>query len=1133
MRQTKNQPTVLYGFGDGEAEFQKGLAKSQLSSRLGSDEKPTLAKSILNVLNNQDGYVSRLAFESDPSQVNNFAGVYHAKLRLVPDSVLKRISIQDSLVAAIVRARQNHVSSFGRPRPDRFSKGFIVKPNTGILDKLDAKGKAEFSKQVERAIKLLSTCGHTDGVPTEHQKTFAEYLGLTARSGVVCGRFATEIVQTEEDGEKKFSHFVAADAGTIYRATTDKTGQESIRKDAYHLLCKLTGKKLVKEHWNNDEYAWVQVIDGTPKQVFTAEEMKVYNVYPVPDVELDGYPVTPIDTCITAITTHVNIVTHNKMYFQSGRAARGMLVLKSDNVTPAMLNNIKQNFNASINSVGNAWRMPVFGVPTDGAIDWQPIDSGGGRDMEFQYLSDMNCREILTAFMMSPDELPGYSYLSRGTASQALSECVAPSSRILTPNGLVSVADVVGDGNEVKTKVWTGKEWVDGRVFKSGEKSLQETELTCGIKLQTSPDHRYKVVNEDGSVEWKHQSELLVGDRVLVNKKPIDGIDSLVPAYKGKKLTLEMMETLGWLTGDGSLVAPKSRSGAYLKFFYHQEKERDIWEHHKEVLEGFGLEVKHNEKLVSAEEQESLKNQYGFKFVAPSRITNTVYDTDFFRWLLSWGFTASGGRSKGNGKNIPAILHVLPKEYRAAFLRGLFSADGHVTKKGYICLTIQATELREQVRQLLMGLGIRALGCKGLNRESFGGGKRFSYKIFIKDRDAFWDTVGFIQKHKSERRNKALWIADAPPLGMVQKWLGECIKSSVFKSLDKGLKDTVVSYCKTGKCSYQFLSREALRCGVTIPDWSNEYYAERVVSLRDLKQSVSMYDVEIYDDSHSFVVEGVITHNSNQEYVLLASRDVGIRPLLSSIEDFINADLLPLIDSDLAKKATVCLVGLDANTQEKEAVQLQTSAQVYLTFDDILQKVEKEVVGKEWAGQIPLNPIYKTYIDQYFTVGQILEKFCGIEGASKDPSLAYIPHPYWFQWQQLRMQQQQMQQQAQAQQQQQQSQGSAPQQGGNAQQGAPEEQPAPSRANPQDDATEKQRTQEQEQPKAGAGQLGKAIEQAYDLMQKSENNLPADKRRVLAQHKKTVDHFVHGFNTDAKAGIKEILDIARQLSPRK
>jgi hypothetical protein len=82
---------------------------------------------------------------------------------------------------------------------------------------------------------------------------------------------------------------------------------------------------------------------------------------------------------------------------------------------------IRQQFNASINNVNNAWRMPVFGVGADDEITWQPIDSGG-RDMEFQYLSRHERRVILSAFQMSPEELPGWSYLSRGTNNQALSE---------------------------------------------------------------------------------------------------------------------------------------------------------------------------------------------------------------------------------------------------------------------------------------------------------------------------------------------------------------------------------------------------------------------------------------------------------------------------------------------------------------------------------------------------------------------------------------------------------------------------------------------------------------------------------------------------------------------------------------
>jgi hypothetical protein len=139
-------------------------------------------------------------------------------------------------------------------------------------------------------------------------------------------------------------------------------------------------------------------------------------------VELEGYPLTPLDTVIAEVTTHINITTHNKLYFQSGRASRGMLIIKAEGgVDENVLARIRMQFNATINNVNNAWRMPVFGVGTDEEITWAPIDNGG-RDMEFQYLSDNTVRCILSAFQMSPEELPGYAHLSRGTNNQALSE---------------------------------------------------------------------------------------------------------------------------------------------------------------------------------------------------------------------------------------------------------------------------------------------------------------------------------------------------------------------------------------------------------------------------------------------------------------------------------------------------------------------------------------------------------------------------------------------------------------------------------------------------------------------------------------------------------------------------------------
>lgn len=1130
MRKTKTKaPSVIFGLGEQEAQYYENLAKAEIAYRIENDkEKPSLAKSIINMLNGDKDNVVRLAFETDPSQVNNFAGVYRAKLRLVPDSVLKRIAIQDSLVAAIVRARQNHVSAFGRPRPDRFSLGFVVKPNTGTLDKLDEEGKDKLGKQIDNAIKLLSTCGHTEGVPTEHQATFAEYLCLITRSAVVCGRIATEIVWGEDNsGRKKFSHFVATDSGTIYRATKDKTGQEAIRKEAYRLLCRVMGEKLVEEKWNNQDYTWVQVIDGTPKQVFTSEEMRVYNMYPVPDVELDGYPVTPIDTVITAITTHVNITTHNKMYFQSGRASRGMIIIKSDDVNSQMLSQIKQNFNASINSSAMAWRMPVFGVPTDSELSWQPLDTGGGRDMEFQYLMDMNAREILTAFMMSPDELPGYSYLSRGTASQALSECVASESRILTDDGLVSVGGLVGDLSEKSAKIWSGARWVDGRVFRSGSKRLIETELDCGVVLKTSPDHRFRVVNDAGELDWKHQSELSVGDMVLVNKTEVTGDESKIPEYKGKKLSLEMMEILGWATGDGCFVDAKKRAGAYIKLFYHSEKERDLWSKHNDVLSTFGLSVKHVERVLTDEQKDKIKEVNGFSTVAKSRIYNSVYDTDFFRWLKELGFSPS---SRGaNGKTIPAVFHVLPIEYRAAFLRGLFSADGGRIGHGDVALTIQNDRLRDQIRQMLLGMGIRTLKWNGLVRRSFGDVKTFSHKLVIKDKKRFWDTIGFSQSFKQYNgKDPEKWTIARPPIGIVKACLAPCLVSSKFKGLSKGQRDYIKKALRGGSCTFQRLERLASDCGVELPKWFNDYYFESIRRIVDTDTVVDMYDVEMFDAEHAFVVDGVITHNSNTEWKLQAARDVGIRPLLGQIEDFINSEIFPLIDADLAKKARICLAGLEASTPEKEAVQLQTAAEVYMHFDDILQKVEKKPVGKRWGGEIPMNPVYQQILDKYFTVGQILEQFCGVEGASKEPTLAYIPNPFWFQYQQMLQQQQQlqqMQQQAQMQAQQQQQQGQPPL--GGEQQDPDQGKQQPTRENPSDDQTERERSAKQ------ASDLGSAVGQAYDLMQKSEGNMPPEKRKILAQHKKTLSHFVRGFEDDVKGGIKEILDMAEKLGPRK
>jgi hypothetical protein len=681
-----------------DAEVEREMKKT-------SSEPMTLEKSIARTLNGT-GEAERLAFEADPvASRSQYSSVYKQKTRLLPDKLLKRIAIQDDLVAAIVQARQNQMSAFGRMRPNRFSTGFVIEPRQEALEALEKiedqeekqRRKEELQKRIARVSKKLAVCGsdNLDLSGNQDKLTFPQYISMSIRNAVIVGRLATEVIYKKQmDGEKVFAGFRVIDAGTIYKAESQQEATAQVRAQARKLLAQLRNEKVSTidpDRFDKNEYAWVQVIDDRPIQAFTAEECLVHNFFPVADVELDGYPVTPLDTVISAVTTHINITTHNKLYFQSGRAARGMLVIKSDEVDETVVSRVRQQFNAQINSVNNAWRMPVFGVGTEDDITWQPIDSGS-RDMEFQYLADMNARVIMSAFLMSPDELPGWSYLSRGTNNQALSE-------------------------------------------------------------------------------------------------------------------------------------------------------------------------------------------------------------------------------------------------------------------------------------------------------------------------------------------------------------------------------------------------------------------------------------------------------GNNEYKLEASRDVGIRPLLAQFEDFLNASILPLFDPVLADMAALKLVGLDAETAEKESVRLQQDMPVHMTYDEVLEKVEKQPVGKRYGGEFPINPQYQAILDKYVPVGVILEEFFGVAGASKDPQYAYIRDPFWVQWQQLQQQQQQAQQQQQQQQAQQQAGNVQPpqQEGEDGQSGGDDGGGSGGQATPA--KTEKEKSAGSEA--SGAGDLSGAADQAMGSLSKAERNLPPSKLKLLRQHKMLVHDFLNGFEEDMKVATKEILDVAEKLKPRK
>ena len=90
--------------------------------------------------------IERLAFESNPYYYGSQASIWIPKEHLVPSFIQKRVSVQCSLVASIVRNRSCHMASFGSPQKDRYSAGFKLEPVKGVLQNMTPKQKDDLAR---------------------------------------------------------------------------------------------------------------------------------------------------------------------------------------------------------------------------------------------------------------------------------------------------------------------------------------------------------------------------------------------------------------------------------------------------------------------------------------------------------------------------------------------------------------------------------------------------------------------------------------------------------------------------------------------------------------------------------------------------------------------------------------------------------------------------------------------------------------------------------------------------------------------------------------------------------------------------------------------------------------------------
>ncbi|WP_045233681.1 adenosylcobalamin-dependent ribonucleoside-diphosphate reductase [Deinococcus pimensis] len=439
--------------------------------------------------------------------------------------------------------------------------------------------------------------------------------------------------------------------------------------------------------------------------------------------------------------------------------------------------------------------------------------------------------------------------------------CLHPDTLVHTSHGTLRLRELVDTrafGHQGHAlEVATDEGWRHSpEGFNNGHADTLKVRLESGLALQGTPNHKLKVLREDGTREWVRFDALRPGDWVIqvldqhtgapVLLEPLDDLHFNTKRIRTPdRLSEELAFWLGYLWGDGFVSG--NRVGFAVTHGSPMMQEgprlfRDL----------FGLEMRVEQK----------DNDRSVVFVTRS--------TALVRWLELNGLL----KGKASDLEVPRSVRQAPRPVLGAFLRGLFEADGTLLH-GYPQLSTASRRFAEDVVVLLGGLGIPAkLTRYGVLANRYSDREHFRLNVVsAKGLERFVERVGWL----SDSRFEAL-ATFTPDQNRESAWPlphAAGLLSAVHAALPAGRKSRPSPFTETRKTLSRYIRGER---GLTasgyssllrnpqianvLPTFDHDEYYTRVLDVTPGERILTL-DICV-DENHTYLANGLVSHNTRR-----------------------------------------------------------------------------------------------------------------------------------------------------------------------------------------------------------------------------------------------------------------------------